>query len=967
MARHEASPPDPEELANAALERLDAAEERLAPAIAASIRVWLERVRAAILGDPGVLPSLDAYPDAAEWDAIVNAGIVAEARGVYEAAWDGAMAGLVPGPDLDAVVAERGPAVQRFLQDVPSRLRTLPTEAFEVIRTELLDGLEAGDSIDRIRDRIGYVTDLDVPSRPHRERLAAVDAQLDAALADPATDPVELARIRGRRSAVLADLRDADREWHYRARRIARTEATTAVNGGEYHAATARQAATGIRARKQWMATGDSRTRRTHRRANGQVREWAQPFNVGGYPMDHPGDPSAPGALTINCRCILVTLYGDDGPLDLAPIGDDDGDDPENDELTASGGLMTGERASWSTRMTTKATPRKRSLVAAPVAPPAVAPPPPGVDNEGGADSTDASAAALPLGWRGLLVPFDVESGDGRMVATPPTPRARPLPLPLMAQEALTSGHDGAVTVGRIDRIWIGTEDGVTGVFGEGLFDLADAEGKAWARRVADGFASGVSVDLGDAVVAERFLDASTGAELDPDTAIEILMTDPQGESKVKYLMVAEDWQMMGATLVAHPAFWQARVEPIFDYAGPSAAVVVWPTDRAPGAGSEPVAAAEGDYTPAVGDKVRVTGGSNDGATGTVAAIDADAQTADVALDGADAPTDPVTVPFAQLQPADEPDEQQAPPPGAPPMNDEASILLAAATAARAAGHPGLPAGPQFPPAAWFSPPKLAGPTALTVDADGRIYGHLATWNTCHTGGVDACITAPRSQHGYAYFHTGEVVADDGTRIACGVITAGGGHADVRSPMRGAMEHYDDTGAAVAVVVASEDAHGIVLAGALLPEATDRQVACLMRSPLSGDWRKVGRDLELIAALAVNAPGFPVPRPRAAMATPGEQTALVAAGALPPPKSGRVRLGADRGTAGAEVVLSAILARSIRKGRVEQLAARFAADPSPQRWAATRAALAELDGTARTLAERVARSHGYRGDGGGRR
>ncbi|MET0351214.1 MAG: hypothetical protein ABW067_15590, partial [Rhizobacter sp.] len=57
----------------------------------------------------------------------------------------------------------------------------------------------------------------------------------------------------------------------------------------------------------------------------------------------------------------------------------------------------------------------------------------------------------------------------------------------------------------------------------------------------------------------------------------------------------------------------------------------------------------------------------------------------------------------------------------------------------------------------------------------------------------------------------------------------------------------------------------------------ETKLAELRRSPLSGDWRNIGGRLELVAALAVNTPGFPVPRARTKA---GKSLALVAAGAL---------------------------------------------------------------------------------------
>ena len=72
-----------------------------------------------------------------------------------------------------------------------------------------------------------------------------------------------------------------------------------------------------------------------------------------------------------------------------------------------------------------------------------------------------------------------------------------------------------------------------------------------------------------------------------------------------------------------------------------------------------------------------------------------------------------------------------------------------------------------------------------------------------------------------------------------------------------------------------EDAHGIWLAGAVRPTATDEQVHQLRASAVSGDWRPVGSRLELVAALCVNRPGFPITK---AVQHDGEVRSLVAAG-----------------------------------------------------------------------------------------
>jgi hypothetical protein len=73
-----------------------------------------------------------------------------------------------------------------------------------------------------------------------------------------------------------------------------------------------------------------------------------------------------------------------------------------------------------------------------------------------------------------------------------------------------------------------------------------------------------------------------------------------------------------------------------------------------------------------------------------------------------------------------------------------------------------------------------------------------------------------------------------------------------------AIAHYDDAGTCFALVHVGEDAHGIWFSGVPAPGATDEQLAAGLAAPLSGDWRSVGGNLELVAALAVNTPGFPI-------------------------------------------------------------------------------------------------------------
>lgn len=162
-----------------------------------------------------------------------------------------------------------------------------------------------------------------------------------------------------------------------------------------------------------------------------------------------------------------------------------------------------------------------------------------------------------------------------------------------------------------------------------------------------------------------------------------------------------------------------------------------------------------------------------------------------------------------------------------------------------------------------FENPKLSGPTAPTMGEDGRIYGHLACFGECHRSIQTECVLAPRSRTNYAHFHTSPAVRlDTGEFLPVGRLTVGTGHAPSSASPRVAAAHYDNTGSCFALVRVGEDEHGIWFSGVTAPWATPEQIEMGLSSPLSGDWRDFGQGLELVAALAVNTPGFAIAQGR---------------------------------------------------------------------------------------------------------
>lgn len=183
---------------------------------------------------------------------------------------------------------------------------------------------------------------------------------------------------------------------------------------------------------------------------------------------------------------------------------------------------------------------------------------------------------------------------------------------------------------------------------------------------------------------------------------------------------------------------------------------------------------------------------------------------------------------------------------------------------------------PLFPPGEWFQDPGFDGPTPMVVTDDGRIMGHIATWDTDHVG-LPPGTKPPHSATDYSLFKTGVLRTDTGEDVHVGQLTLAGGHAPLNASAADAVKHYDDTASAVADITVGEDQHGIWVSGGLRPDVSDEKIRALRASAPSGDWRPAGTgSLELVAVCQVNTPGFPVAR---AMVASGEITALVAAGA----------------------------------------------------------------------------------------
>jgi 2'-5' RNA ligase len=553
---------------------------------------------------------------------------------------------------------------------------------------------------------------------------------------------------------------------------------------------------------------------------------------------------------------------------------------------------------------------------------PADSPAPTGAAEDGVGGIGDTNLPASPggmgfsdttHGWKGILVVEDEQTGDGRMFAGGSLTWAEP-PLPLSWQRENLGEHTGSVIAARIDNVWRDPAAPGT-IWGSGVFDADGLDGAEALRQVTDKFLQGVSVDVDsvkDADVEMVFPPSDGG---DP---MEEMFAAPE-------LMIFHNGRIRGATLCALPAFTQARIELTNDTAPVTAALPLdgpGPSGAGNTNGPGPQASVEaGAWDGAGTEALLASTMSLDVARGAYAWVDAGkARSGGVSklharflhhhVDSSGRPTaanvtacsvgvgallsNPrLAMSMAERRAAYEHLAGHLRDAGLTPQSFTAEGLTDGVRALYAsAGNDDLGA----PPDEAFEDPGFDGPTpvAITASVDGKwqiIRGHAALFDTCHLSFPNTCVTAPYEES-HDYYRLGEVVTASGARLAVGTITLGTGHAPAfGTNAQQAMEHYDNTGSQVAIVASGNDDHGIWVAGVVKPGTSAARVMELSAAKLSGDWRRLGGKLRLVGMLAVNVPGFPVPRVRAQV-TDGRQLSLVAAGVLPDASS--LQAGLDR-------------------------------------------------------------------------
>lgn len=152
-----------------------------------------------------------------------------------------------------------------------------------------------------------------------------------------------------------------------------------------------------------------------------------------------------------------------------------------------------------------------------------------------------------------------------------------------------------------------------------------------------------------------------------------------------------------------------------------------------------------------------------------------------------------------------------------------------------------------------FYTPEADRPTKIVVDADGRVYGHLALWGSCHDGYADKCMLVPRPTDGYASFNQAGPLTERG-QVETGPIFALGGHRKAKSAptIEQAYGGIENTWCDVRV---TEGQFGPWVSGIIRPGVDSDLLYAVRASRISGHWVNG----KLKAIVSVNVPGYEVP------------------------------------------------------------------------------------------------------------
>lgn len=684
---------------------------------------------------------------------------------------------------------------------------------------------------------------------------------------------------------------------------LARTDLNGIANGGSHLAA--KEVGVGF---KTWLATEDEKTRDTHAEADGQTIPIDDQFEVGGEFCDYPGDPALSDAEACNCRCTLT-------------YADSPGDGSDSGDLVASNGISTSSEGGEMSeaQITIPLEIRIGDAVAASVSNGKTPVVRASKEELSGITIVDAGSGDLWI-WDGETFAAtgstDLPLSDRNVKWDAGAARKTLQPADFPKAHFWRDPNGPADQIGsykfpfaqRVDgtltAIWGGITAGAQRLSSAKGVDTGAIEGKmrTYYSKAAKQYkdptikAPFAIEPNADDMEPHAYADGGDGmcaiCGMGPGAAIhETSMSAALGSPSWRAVLCVEGeptedgrllepgsitWRDLPLTLLC-----QIETQP-----GHDGAEVCGRIDRIYREGNQIIGEGIFDSGQFGLEAARlVTEQVLRGISVDLAVLEYEIRAAPDADDQMMAPEDGMIV-------ADDPDELFVVTDGVIgaaticPFQAIANATIEVLTAsgpfrvARITSLAGLETltasaveaeAPLRPPAEWFDDPKLDRPTNVTVNDDGRVFGHVAPWRGCHTGYAGRCVPPPRSRTGYAHFHVGRVETAEGDLISIGKLTLASGHADIHDSSAAARRHYDNSAAVAAFVRAGEDAHGVWIAGALRPGVSPEQIQDLLANPLSGDWRNG----EMVAAHAVPVPGFPILQASAIGADGEEETALI--------------------------------------------------------------------------------------------
>lgn len=264
-------------------------EPGMLEAVIQAITVLLKAAKTAVIpSNRDEIPDADNWPDDTVWDDAVHRIVVPKIEEVW-------------GAVQDTIDTTR--LATAYIGEVTNRLKDFSRQAWEEVKYELQESVDAGETITQTRERIGNVLGIDALSRQAEAKARDITRRLE----DESLTDEQRSKLEAERRTLY---RDADRErgrWEYRADRIARTETIGAGNASMDAYGVALETL-GRQVWRQWWAITDTRVRPAHWVAHQQVVGPGEKFRVGGFDMAFPGDPRAPASLVINCRCLVLVI-----------------------------------------------------------------------------------------------------------------------------------------------------------------------------------------------------------------------------------------------------------------------------------------------------------------------------------------------------------------------------------------------------------------------------------------------------------------------------------------------------------------------------------------------------------------------------------------------------------------------------------------------------------------------------------